>query len=153
MGGVTAPVAGSDRRRGTLPARGGSDCPRARSCTPRDSRPRDCVRRWWKDGWAASRPRWRGPIGGEALFQRAAVRIVLARVAVPQGIVALGTAFEGGGKMDGRRHGPGGGVDMAARMDGPGLDLHHCSVYRQRAREPRLNATTMETRTRITPKT
>jgi hypothetical protein len=55
--------------------------------------------------------------------------------------------------VDGRRYGPGGGVDMAARMDGPGLNLHHCSVYRQRAREPWLNATTMEARTRITPAT
>src|ERR1035437_1278110 len=51
-------------RRGTLPARGGWGCPRASSCTRGDNRPRDCVRRWWKGGWAASPLRWQGRYGG-----------------------------------------------------------------------------------------
>src|ERR1035437_6785588 len=39
-------------------------CPRASSCTRGDNRPRDCVRRWWKGGWAASPLRWQGRYGG-----------------------------------------------------------------------------------------
>ena len=65
---------------------------------------------------------------GEAFFQRVAVGIVLARVAEAARIFAVGAAFEGGGKVDGRGDRAGGGVDMAARVDGPGLNFHHCSV-------------------------
>ena len=66
--------------------------------------------------------------GGETFLERMAVGIVLARVAVPARIFAVGSAFEGGGKVDGRGHCSGGGVDMAPRVDGPGLNLHHCTV-------------------------
>ena len=65
---------------------------------------------------------------GEAFFERMAVGVVLARVAVAARIFAVGAAFEGGGKVDGRGHCSGGRVDMAPRVDGPGLNLHHCTV-------------------------
>src|SRR4051812_284857 len=53
--------------------------------------------------------------GGEAFFQRPAVGIVLARVTVAARVFAVGIAFEGGGKVDGRGHCSCGRVDVAPR--------------------------------------
>src|SRR5262249_50664037 len=62
--------------------------------------------------------------GGQALFQRMPVGIVLARIAEAPRILAIGAAFEGRGKVNGRCYGAGRGVDMAAGMDGASLDFH-----------------------------
>ena len=65
---------------------------------------------------------------GQALFQHGAVRVAVAGIAEAARVGAFRAAFKRGGEVDGRRHRAGGGVDVASRMDRPGLDLHQCLV-------------------------
>jgi hypothetical protein len=66
---------------------------------------------------------------GQTFFQRAAVRIVVARIAVAPWVLAVGTALESGGQADGRRNRAGGWIDVAAGVDRAGFNLHlyYCS--------------------------
>ncbi len=70
---------------------------------------------------------------GEALLERVAIGIFLARVAVAQRVIARGGALESRGEVNGRSYGPGRGIDAAAGMNRDGLDFHNASVAAQRS--------------------
>lgn len=60
---------------------------------------------------------------GEAFFQGLAIGIILAAVFEAERIGGRGRALEGGGEMNGRRDGAGGGIDAASRMDRASLEV------------------------------
>ncbi len=64
----------------------------------------------------------------EALFQRASIGVVLARVAVASRICAVRAALEGCGEMNGRSDRAGSRIDAAARVDGCGFDLQQWTL-------------------------
>ena len=65
---------------------------------------------------------------GEAFFQRAAVGVVLARVAEAARVFAIGAAFEGGGEVNGGSDRTRGRIDMAAGVHRSRLNFHHSPV-------------------------